>query len=48
MKESLLPDIIKRYEAATFAVERQVNAMLKELMPDGLTTEQYGIIRFLR
>lgn len=48
MKESISQEQINRYEMATFAVERHINAMLKGLMPEELTIEQYNIIRFIR
>ncbi|MGU3473928.1 MarR family winged helix-turn-helix transcriptional regulator [Paenibacillus sp. D51F] len=47
MKEELLPDIIKRYEAASFVVTRRFNALIQEKLPEDLTREQFGIVRYL-
>ncbi|AJY74095.1 MarR family winged helix-turn-helix transcriptional regulator [Paenibacillus beijingensis] len=44
----LLCEIIKRYEIASFTVDRRINALVKDLMPEDLTTEQYWVIRYIQ
>lgn len=48
MDLALLKQIIDRYEAANFAVNRRLNGMIRELMPDGLTVDQFSTLRYLR
>ncbi|WP_419875690.1 MarR family winged helix-turn-helix transcriptional regulator [Candidatus Pristimantibacillus sp. PTI5] len=48
MDRALLKDIIDRYEAANFLVNRRLNAMIRELMPDDLTVDQFSTLRYLR
>lgn len=43
-----LKQIIDRYEAATFVVNRRVNAMIREMMPGELTIDQFATLRYLR
>lgn len=44
----LLGQIISRYEGAQFAVNRRLAALLRELMPEGITVDQYSTMRYLR
>ncbi|CAM4157554.1 MarR family transcriptional regulator [Paenibacillus alkaliterrae] len=48
MDRALLKQIIDRYEAADFIVHRRLNAMIRELMPDSLTIDQFSTLRYLR
>ncbi|MBP1996574.1 MarR family winged helix-turn-helix transcriptional regulator [Paenibacillus eucommiae] len=48
MKKELLKDIISRYEAASFAVDRKLNAIIKDRMPEELTVDQFSTIRYIR
>ncbi|MBD2868269.1 MarR family transcriptional regulator [Paenibacillus sp. IB182493] len=48
MDRALLKQIIERYEAANFVVNRRMNAMIRELMPDELTVDQFSTLRYLR
>jgi DNA-binding MarR family transcriptional regulator len=48
MDRALLKQIIDRYEAATFLVNRRLNGMIRELMPDELTVDQFSTLRYLR
>jgi len=43
-----LKQLIDRYEAANFLVNRRLNSMIRELMPDGLTVDQFSTLRYLR
>jgi DNA-binding MarR family transcriptional regulator len=45
---ALLKQMIDRYEAANFLVNRRLNAMIRELMPDDLTVDQFSTLRYLR
>ncbi|OBZ10092.1 MULTISPECIES: MarR family winged helix-turn-helix transcriptional regulator [Bacillales] len=45
---ALLKQIIDRYEAANFVVNRRLNAMFRELMPHDLTVDQFTVMRYLR
>jgi DNA-binding MarR family transcriptional regulator len=45
---ALLKQIIDRYEAANFVVNRRLNAMIRELMPHDLTVDQFTVMRYLR
>lgn len=47
MDHKLLQDIICRYEAANFLVNRRLNAMIRELMPEELTIDQFSTLRYL-
>ncbi|MFX3636452.1 MAG: MarR family winged helix-turn-helix transcriptional regulator [Candidatus Pristimantibacillus sp.] len=40
--------IVARYEAAHFTVNRKLTAMMRELMPEGLTVDQYMTLRYMR
>ncbi|MVP01648.1 MarR family winged helix-turn-helix transcriptional regulator [Paenibacillus lutrae] len=48
MDEKILADVIVRYENASFTVNRRINAMIKDGMPEGLTLEQYGTLKYLQ
>lgn len=48
MDRPLLNDIIRRYEAANFLVNRRLNAMIREMMPGELTIDQFATLRYLR
>ncbi|MUT66586.1 MarR family transcriptional regulator [Paenibacillus sp. NEAU-GSW1] len=48
MDDHCLQQIIQRYEKANFTVNRRLNAMIRDLMPEGLTVDQFGTIRYLR
>lgn len=48
MERQLLCDLINRYEMATFIVDRRINGLIKDLMPEDLTTDQYCMIRYIR
>lgn len=43
-----LKQIIARYEAAHFTVNRKLAAMMRELMPEGLTVDQHMTLRYMR
>jgi DNA-binding MarR family transcriptional regulator len=48
MNKELLQDIIRRYEAVNFTVNRKLNASIRDHMPDELTLDQYSTIRYIR
>ncbi len=48
MEPTLLKQIINRYEAADFIVHRRLNAMIRDLMTDTLTVDQFSALRYLR
>ncbi|GGF92673.1 MarR family winged helix-turn-helix transcriptional regulator [Paenibacillus abyssi] len=48
MDKVLLIDIIRRYEQANFTVNRRLNALIRELMQEELTIDQYSTIRYIR
>ncbi|WP_138753832.1 MarR family winged helix-turn-helix transcriptional regulator [Paenibacillus sinopodophylli] len=48
MEQAMLKDIIDRYEAAHFLVNRRLNAMFRELMPEDLTVDQLSTLRYLQ
>ncbi|WP_337100844.1 MarR family winged helix-turn-helix transcriptional regulator [Paenibacillus sp. YIM B09110] len=43
----LSKEIIHRYEAAHFLVNRRLNALIRELMPEELTIDQFSTLRYL-
>jgi hypothetical protein len=47
MNKELLQDIIRRYEAVNFTVNRKLNASIRDHMPDELTLDQYSTIRYI-
>ncbi|MFB9327445.1 MarR family winged helix-turn-helix transcriptional regulator [Paenibacillus aurantiacus] len=48
MEPQMLKDLIVRYQDVFFSVNRKLDAVLKDHMPDGLTIEQYATLRYLR
>lgn len=47
MDQDLLGSIIMRYEEAQFTVTRQVNAIIRSIVPEEITVDQYAIIRYI-
>ena len=47
MKAEFLQMLITRYEEARFTVDRRITALIRERMPDDLTSEQYSILSYL-
>ena len=47
MDQALLHQIIERYEQANFVINRRLNALFREQMPEGLTVDQFAILRYL-
>ncbi|GAA3408139.1 MarR family winged helix-turn-helix transcriptional regulator [Paenibacillus hodogayensis] len=47
MYEDMLHRIIDRYEQAAFTVNRRLNVLMREMMPDDLTIDQFSIMRYL-
>ncbi|RIX51233.1 MarR family transcriptional regulator [Paenibacillus nanensis] len=43
-----LKEWIHRYEMAGFIVERRMHAMVRDLMPEELTVDQFRALRYLR
>jgi DNA-binding MarR family transcriptional regulator len=48
MDAGMLKQLIRRYENASFMVERRFNAMLRETMSGELTADQYSVMRFIQ
>lgn len=48
MDRERLPQLIDRYIAASFTVNRRINAMAKERLPGELTLDQGSTLRYLR
>lgn len=48
MDKQLLKQIIDRYKTASFNVNRIVNAMIRELMPENLTEEQHSVLQYMK
>lgn len=48
VKQDVLLEWIHRYEMANFVVERKLNSMLRDLMPEELTVDQFKTMRYLR
>jgi len=48
MDKQLLKEIITRYESASFTVNRMINVMVRELLPENLTAEQLEVLRYIR
>lgn len=44
----MIKNLIRRYERAHFTVERKLYALLKDLMPEELTVDQFNMIRFMQ
>lgn len=47
MDQALLLQLIERYEQANFVINRRLNSLFRELMPEGLTIDQFAILRYL-
>ncbi|MEF3306892.1 MarR family winged helix-turn-helix transcriptional regulator [Paenibacillus sp. GYB003] len=47
MNEETLQQIISRYENAHFTVNRRLNALLRDLVPEELTIDQVFVMRYL-
>ncbi|MGN7457804.1 MarR family winged helix-turn-helix transcriptional regulator [Paenibacillus pasadenensis] len=47
MQETKLKEIIERYERASSQVNRRFGALIQNKLPEGITQEQFGIIRYL-
>ncbi|WP_020619945.1 MarR family winged helix-turn-helix transcriptional regulator [Paenibacillus daejeonensis] len=45
--KSMLEDIIRRYEQAQFTVNRQLNVMMRDLIPEEITVDQYATLRYI-
>ncbi|GGG73793.1 MarR family winged helix-turn-helix transcriptional regulator [Paenibacillus radicis (ex Gao et al. 2016)] len=43
-----LKQIISRYESVHFTVNTRLTAMIRELMPEALTVDQFATLRYLR
>ena len=48
MELDLLKDLIQRYKAATFLVERRFSSIFRDHMPDEITVDQYKTLSYLR
>ncbi|WP_058300865.1 MarR family winged helix-turn-helix transcriptional regulator [Gorillibacterium timonense] len=48
MRPELLKEIISRYMAANFTITRRIGAMLREIMPEFITEDQYMILQFIK
>jgi len=48
MESDFLKQLICRYEMAMFTVNRRVNAMIRDMMPDNLTSDQFATLRYIR
>lgn len=48
MDKQLLKQLIERYESASFTVNRIMNAMVRERMPENITEDQLAILRYVR
>ncbi len=44
----MLPEIIVRYETAMFSVNRKLNALIRSIMPEELTADQFSTLRYIR
>lgn len=47
MQPIILKDLIHRYEEADFIVTRRLNALIRELMPESITVDQYATLCYL-
>lgn len=43
----MLEDIIRRYERAQFTVNRQLNVMMRDIVPEEITVDQYATLRYI-
>ncbi|MCD1260609.1 MarR family transcriptional regulator [Paenibacillus athensensis] len=48
MEHDFLKQLINRYEMAMFTVNRRANAMIRDMMPDNLTSDQLATLRYIR
>ncbi|EFM08983.1 transcriptional regulator, MarR family [Paenibacillus curdlanolyticus YK9] len=48
MDRERLQQTIDRYIAASFTVNRRLSAMIRDVLPDGITAEQSATLRYLR
>jgi DNA-binding MarR family transcriptional regulator len=48
MDKHFLKQAIDRFESSTFNINRIMNAMMRDLMPENLTNEQHSILRCVR
>lgn len=43
-----MKSVIDRYTAATFTINRRMNALFREAMPEELTVDQYSTVQYIR
>lgn len=48
MDADVLKQLIRRYEDASFMVNRRLGAMIREAMSGELTADQYSVMRFIQ
>lgn len=48
MKAELLKEIINRYTAASFTITRRMAALMRDVMPDFITQDQYMILQYIK
>lgn len=48
VRREVLLEWLQRYEMANFVVERRMSSMLRDLMPQELTVDQFKMLRYLR
>jgi DNA-binding MarR family transcriptional regulator len=48
MDKKLMKQLVDRYQAATFMVNRRLNAMIRERLPEALTLDQYSTLIYIR
>jgi DNA-binding MarR family transcriptional regulator len=48
MDLQMLKQLIDRYCAATFIVNRKINAHLRDLMPEEITVDQFSTMQYIR
>jgi len=48
MDTSMLKELIDRYESATFTVNRIMGAKIRDQLPESITLDQLGILRYIR
>ncbi len=48
MDTCMLRNIIERYEAASFTINRMMDAAISDCLPDNLTPDQGAILRFVQ
>lgn len=47
MDETALKQIVDRYERASFTVNRRLNVLMRDMMPEDLTIDQFSILRYM-